>query len=143
MISPISHGSTLEQMEVFQTEPYVVAADVYGEPPHVGRGGWSWYTGSAGWMFRVAVESLMGLSIRDGKELHLCPSISADWPTCRLDYCLPACNTCYAITIENPERREHGIRSACCDGKEMLVKDGTAIVEINRDGATHEIVARL
>ena len=68
MISPISHTSTPDAVAIYQTEPYVVAADVYGEPPHVGRGGWTWYTGSAGWMFRVAIESIIGFSIEQGER---------------------------------------------------------------------------
>ena len=65
----VAHEHTRSSVDVYQTEPYVVAADVYGEPPHVGRGGWTWYTGSAGWMFRVAVESIFGLSIEHGRTL--------------------------------------------------------------------------
>ena len=68
MLSPVWHTATPERTDVYQTEPYVVAADIYGEPPHVGRGGWTWYTGSAGWMFRVAVESIFGLTIERGRR---------------------------------------------------------------------------
>ena len=77
MLSPVWHTATRERVDVYQTEPYVVAADIYGEPPHVGRGGWTWYTGSAGWMFRVAVESIFGLTIDRGRSLVIKPAISA------------------------------------------------------------------
>ncbi len=89
MLSPVWHTSTPERTETYQTEPYVVVADIYGEPPHVGRGGWTWYTGSAGWMFRVAVESIFGLSVDRGRALVVKPAISKSWPRCRMTYRLP------------------------------------------------------
>ena len=103
----VPSGTRVRQSEstVYQTEPYVVAADVYGEPPHVGRGGWTWYTGSAGWMFRVAVESIFGMSTEGGHTLVMNPSISAEWPQCRLTYRLPDGHTQYEIAIENPDRQ--------------------------------------
>ncbi|HYR08218.1 MAG TPA: hypothetical protein VEQ60_10635, partial [Longimicrobium sp.] len=69
MTSPVSHGRTPDEVAVYQAEPYVIAADVYGVEPHVGRGGWTWYTGSAGWMFRVALESVLGVTLRGGDAL--------------------------------------------------------------------------
>ena len=94
-------------MNVYQTEPYVVAADVYGEPPHVGRGGWTWYTGSAGWMFRVAVESIFGVSTEGGDTLVINPSISSAWPQCRLTYRLPDGKT----SLRNHDRESVGQRT--------------------------------
>ncbi len=85
MINPISHALTAEATAVYKVEPYVLAADVYGVAPHVGRGGWTWYTGSAGWMYRLLTESLLGLH-RVGETLHLQPCIPADWPEYRLQY---------------------------------------------------------
>ena len=76
MITPVWHARDKAATDVYQTEPYVVAADVYGEAPHVGRGGWTWYTGSAGWMFRVAVESILGFSTENGDTIVMNPSIS-------------------------------------------------------------------
>ena len=73
MLSPITHGRTPEEVEVYRAEPYVIAADVYGVAPHVGRGGWTWYTGSAGWMYRVALESLLGLTIVGGDAARAPP----------------------------------------------------------------------
>ena len=113
MLSPVWHTNTRTiGSDVYQTEPYVVAADVYGEPPHVGRGGWTWYTGSAGWMFRVAIESIFGMSIEGGQTLLVNPSISSDWPNCRLTYRLPDGDTRYDISIENPSGKEHGVSTA-------------------------------
>lgn len=143
LISPVTRTATAERVNVFQTEPYVVAADVYSEPPHVGRGGWTWYTGSAGWMFRVAVESILGLSVENGTTLVLRPAISAAWPGCRLNYRLPDGRTRYEITIENPAGKESGVTAATVDGRPARVVDGAARIELARDGETHRVVVRL
>jgi cyclic beta-1,2-glucan synthetase len=143
MLSPVSHTSTPEQTRIYQTEPYVVAADVYGEPPHVGRGGWTWYTGSAGWMFRVAVESIFGLSTAMGRRLVINPSISSAWPECRITYRLPDGKTSYEITIENPSGNERGVKAATLDGRPADVDDGKALVPLVRDGQRHRVMVRL
>ena len=143
MLSPVWHTSAKQQADIYQTEPYVVAADVYGEPPHVGRGGWTWYTGSAGWMFRVAVESIFGVSTEGGHTLVINPSISADWPRCRITYRLPDGHTRYDILIENPEGKEHGVSAATLDGKPTTVANGVARVPLATDGELHRVVVRL
>jgi cyclic beta-1,2-glucan synthetase len=139
MLSPVWHTATAERTAVYQTEPYVVAADVYGEPPHVGRGGWTWYTGSAGWMFRVAVESIFGLSIDGGHTLVIKPAISASWPKCRLMYRLPSESTCYEISVSNPHGRESGVTSATLDGAELVVNAGATRVPLVHDGRSHHV----
>ena len=143
MLSPVWHTSSKERTDVYKTEPYVVAADVYGEPPHVGRGGWTWYTGSAGWMFRVAVESIFGLSTESGRTLVVNPSISSAWPQCRLTYRLPDGKTRYEITIENPSGHERGVQHATLDGKPTVVENATARVPMERDGELHRVLVRL
>ncbi|WP_238346170.1 GH36-type glycosyl hydrolase domain-containing protein [Luteimonas saliphila] len=85
MINPVNHARDAGAIATYKVEPYVVAADVYAVPPHVGRGGWSWYTGSAGWMYRLIVESLLGLQ-RRGDTLRITPCIPADWPEYALRY---------------------------------------------------------
>jgi len=85
MINPANHALSAEGAELYKVEPYVLAADVYAVAPHTGRGGWSWYTGSAGWMYRLIVESLLGLR-REGEILHLAPCLPADWPDFRIRY---------------------------------------------------------
>ena len=85
IINPVNHALTAQGVATYKAEPYVVAADVYALAPHVGRGGWSWYTGSAGWMYRLIVESLLGLR-REGDTLHLAPCVPADWPAFRIQY---------------------------------------------------------
>ncbi|MGP1609668.1 MAG: GH36-type glycosyl hydrolase domain-containing protein, partial [Burkholderiales bacterium] len=96
LINPVAHGATPQGIAVYKAEPYVVAADVYGVKPHTGRGGWSWYTGSAGWFYRLVVESLLGLR-RDGTRLLLAPSMPAAWPGCAVHYRFG--ETMYHITI--------------------------------------------
>lgn len=85
MINPVNHARTAAGAALYKVEPYVVAADVYAMAPHAGRGGWSWYTGSAGWMYRLMLESLLGLR-RTGAYLQLAPCLPADWPGYTLDY---------------------------------------------------------
>ncbi len=85
MINPVNHGKTAEEISVYKVEPYVIAADVYAREPHVGRGGWTWYTGSAGWMYRLITESFLGLQ-KEGNKLRLVPCIPADWESYTVHY---------------------------------------------------------
>jgi cyclic beta-1,2-glucan synthetase len=88
MLSPVSHSADPESVRRYQVEPYVVAADVYGVEPHVGRGGWTWYTGSSGWMYRVALESVLGVRLEHGQKLVVRPCIPDDWPGFTLSWTL-------------------------------------------------------
>ncbi|TAN39363.1 MAG: cyclic beta 1-2 glucan synthetase [Nitrospirae bacterium] len=85
MINPVNHASSPEAVATYKVEPYVAAADVYAVPPHIGRGGWTWYTGSAGWMYRLILESLLGLRL-DVDRLHFTPCLPADWGSFKLHY---------------------------------------------------------
>jgi cellobiose phosphorylase len=85
MINPVNHGRSPAEIAVYKVEPYVVAADVYAVAPHIGRGGWTWYTGSAAWMYRLIVESLLGLRL-DADKLWLSPCLPADWPDFTIHY---------------------------------------------------------
>src|SRR3546814_11352668 len=85
MINPVNHARTPEGVATYMAEPYVVSADVYAVAPHTGRGGWSWYTGSAGWMYRLIVESLLGLRLEAGK-LRFAPVLPPEWDGFRMDY---------------------------------------------------------
>ena len=98
MINPINHGAAPEAIATYKVEPYVVAADVYGAPPHTGRGGWTWYTGSAGWMYRLILERLLGL-VREGDALTLAPCLPADWKSCKVHYMYR--ETQYHVTFTN------------------------------------------
>jgi cellobiose phosphorylase len=85
MINPVSHSATPEAMQTYKAEPYAIAADVYAVAPHTGRGGWSWYTGSAGWMYRLVVESLLGVRL-EGQALRFEPCLPAGWPGFTMRY---------------------------------------------------------
>jgi cellobiose phosphorylase len=96
MINPINRTQSAVAVATYKVEPYVMAADVYAAAPHVGRGGWTWYTGSAGWMYRLAVESLLGLK-REGDKLRIAPCLPADWPGFKLRYRYR--DTVYSIAV--------------------------------------------
>ena len=85
MINPVNHARSPEAIATYKVEPYVVAADVYALSPHTGRGGWTWYTGSAGWMYRLIVESLLGLRLEVDK-LRFAPCLPADWKGFKVHY---------------------------------------------------------
>jgi cyclic beta-1,2-glucan synthetase len=93
----------------YGAEPYVVAADVYGEPPHVGRAGWTWYTGAAGWMYRVALESILGFRVSGGNTIHLEPCVPDEWPEFTIEYRIPGEETRYVIHVVNPDGMSRGI----------------------------------
>ena len=106
MINPVNHGTSSERTAVYKVEPYVVAADVYAVAPHTGRGGWTWYTGSAGWMYRLIMESLLGLRLT-GDRLHFAPCLPADWPAFWLRYRFR--ETHYHITVGQTRAAEAGM----------------------------------
>ena len=85
LINPITHGKDAKIMNLYKVEPYVVSADVYSQPPHNGRGGWSWYTGAAGWMYRLMLEDMLGVQIRDG-ELEIKPCLPEGWEDVKVTY---------------------------------------------------------
>jgi cyclic beta-1,2-glucan synthetase len=139
MLSPVSHARTPEQVAVYKVEPYVIAADVYGADPHVGCGGWTWYTGSAGWMFRVAVESILGLGIENGKTLTIQPCVPKDWPGFKIRYRIPGEKTRYEIEVVNPEGRTLEVASGQIDGDPVPIENGVARIPLSRDGAVHRV----
>lgn len=96
IINPVNHGRNPEEVSRYQVEPYVVAADVYAAPDFVGRGGWTWYTGSAAWMYRLMLESLLGINVENG-TLRIAPCLPADWDSCIVRY--RHINTNYSINI--------------------------------------------
>ena len=119
-------------MPADRVEPYVVTADVYGASQHLGRGGWTWYTGSAGWMYRVAVESILGLRLL-GDRFRVEPTIPNDWPRYELRY---RCGgTTYTIVVENPERVSRGVGRVELDGSELPSGE----IPILADGRQHDV----
>jgi cellobiose phosphorylase len=135
MLSPVSHALTPEAVATYQVEPYVIAADIYGADPHVGRGGWTWYTGSAGWMYRVALESVLGFTLQGGDSIHLKPVVPKAWPSFSIRYRLPDGATVVEITV----RHADGAASATLDGKPLSVVDGAAVVPLHADGGLHRV----
>lgn len=116
MLNPINHTLTPDDADRYKVEPYVVAADVYSAPPHAGRGGWTWYTGSAGWMYRAGLEGIVGLT-RKGDTLCLNPCLPPCWPELTLTITLGAAR--YTVSIVNPDATGKGIRSACLNGTQL------------------------
>ena len=135
LLNPVGHGDSTGGVATYQGEPYVIAADVYGAPPHQGRAGWTWYTGSAGWMFRVALESILGVTIHEGKTLVLCPCIPADWPGFSVWYRLPDGRTRYHILVN----RTVGATTARGEGLLVRVEDGAVLVELRFDEGSHRV----
>jgi cyclic beta-1,2-glucan synthetase len=113
LLNPINHALTPADADRYKVEPYVVAADVYSSPPHAGRGGWTWYTGSAGWMYRAGIEGIVGLT-RRGDTLCLNPCFPPAWPELTVTIVLGKAR--YAITILNPDGAGKHVRSAQVDG---------------------------
>ncbi len=139
MLNPIHHAQTPAEVAVYRVEPYVVAADVYGADPHVGRGGWTWYTGAAGWFYRVALESILGFSVADGRTLVLTPRIPASWPGFTLRYRLPDRVTCYHVTVVNEGSAQGIVAAATLDGAALVPEHGRLRVPLVSDGVRHEL----
>ncbi|MGM0587003.1 MAG: GH36-type glycosyl hydrolase domain-containing protein [Bacteroidota bacterium] len=139
MLLPYSGALTEEGAQRYKVEPYAVAADVYSVDPHQGRGGWTWYTGSAGWMYRLIIESLLGLKVREGTELILDPRIPGSWDRFSLYYQIPNKATRYAITVSNPHGVEMGIRKVMLDGEAQEPSKDKAVIPIHNDGKEHEV----
>jgi cyclic beta-1,2-glucan synthetase len=133
LLNPVSHTSTRSGVHRYKVEPYVVAADVYAEGPHVGRGGWTWYTGSAGWMHRVGLEWILGFRVR-GATLHLDPCIPRAWSGFEIRFRYHSAT--YDIRVENPRGVPRGVSYAELDGKVLA---GGAAIELADDGATHRV----
>lgn len=138
LLNPINHAATTAEAERYKVEPYVVAADVYSVAPHVGRGGWTWYTGSAGWMYRAGIESILGLRQQVDK-LILDPCIPANWPGFTLK--VRHGETSYDIEVENASGINRGIGQAVLDGAEVKAPRGPLTLAL--DGKAHRLKVTL
>ncbi len=132
LLNPLYSADTPERMARYRVEPYVVAADVYSVAPHVGRGGWAWYTGSAAWLARVGLEALLGLR-RQGRVLRVEPCIPRDWPGYELRYRHGA--TVYCIAVENPEGINRGVQRVELDGAPLAGRE----IPLLDDGQEHAV----
>jgi cyclic beta-1,2-glucan synthetase len=130
LLNPIHHGSEAADIARYKVEPYVMCADLYAIQPHIGRGGWTWYTGAAGWMYRLSLETLLGLR-REGEYLYLTPCIPADWDSYKIHYRYQ--DTFYHITVKRASSTDSGQGAASergvrvdgvdCAGRIALVDD--------------------
>jgi cyclic beta-1,2-glucan synthetase len=136
MLNPILRSDTTGKLERYRVEPYVVAADISGQASSLGQGGWTWYTGSAAWMYRLGLERILGLR-RMGAALHIDPCIPARWPGYRIEYRYG--RSLYRIDVDNPDGVMRGVRETHLDG--MLLPGGR--IPLTDDGATHSVRVRL
>jgi cyclic beta-1,2-glucan synthetase len=136
MLNPINHTRTPGDVERYKTEPYVTAGDVYAHPQHAGRGGWTWYTGSAGWMYQAGVESILGLR-RRGDHFAMDPCIPSLWPGFTIEWRVGS--TRYLIEVTNPDSCCRGVVSAELDGVACQA-DAIPLVE---DGCEHHVVIQM
>jgi len=134
LLNPINRSSTRTAVRRYKVEPYVVAADVYSVAPHVGRGGWTWYTGSAGWLYRAGIEAILGLHI-EGTQLLLTPCIPKEWP--RFDAVFRYRSTRYDISVVNPNGVCHGVAAASLDG--LPLPSGEPRIQLLDDGTNHRV----
>jgi cyclic beta-1,2-glucan synthetase len=136
MLNPVNHARHPADVARYRIEPYVLAGDVHGSAAHRGRGGWSWYSGSAGWMYRAGLESILGLR-RTGPTFAVDPCIPTAWPGCHISW--RHLDTQYEVSVSNPERRCRGVLEATLDG---AATDHRAIPLVN-DGRVHEVAVLL
>jgi len=138
MINPINHGDSDAAIATYKVEPYVIAADVYGVAPHTGRGGWTWYTGSAGWMYRFIIESLLGLRIQANK-LSFTPCLPPDWTQFTLRYRYR--ETFYVIAVRQVETAESeaGMTTVTIDG----IEQSEPIITLVDDRQDHDVEIRI
>lgn len=135
MLNPVYHADSQAAVDRYKVEPYVACADIYSIPPHVGRGGWTWYTGSAGWMYRVMLEFLLGFRVQ-GTSLLLEPCIPHGWPAFEIRFQYRSAR--YEIRVENPLGVCGGVFAMKLDGKVIGV-NGKATVQLSDDGAMHTV----
>ncbi|HKQ59134.1 MAG TPA: glycosyl transferase, partial [Candidatus Eisenbacteria bacterium] len=135
-LSPVSHG--MSALGAYQVEPYVVAADVYANPQHMGRGGWTWYTGSAGWMLRVLLEELLGVSIEDGRTLVLRAACPREWPGFRVRLRPFGRAGTWDVEVGRGDEMGAGPR-ATVDGRPVALADGVARIPLVEDGLDHRV----
>ena len=132
MVNSINHTRTAEELEIYKTEPYAVVADVYSNPQHVGRGGWTWYTGAAGWLYRAALENILGFH-KYGASLIIEPCIPGNWKEFEITYHYKTAT--YHIKVENPHGASGGSVKIEVDGETLPSNR----IELADDGLTHNV----
>ena len=140
LLNPIDHSDSPEAVARYKVEPYVACADVYSVAPHVGRGGWTWYTGSAAWLYRAGLEAVLGFHLQ-GDHLRVDPCVPKTWPGFQITYRHGAQRaTCYEISVENPDKVCSGVKRIELDGQTLGVDEPVALVD---DGKTHQLCVTL
>jgi cyclic beta-1,2-glucan synthetase len=132
LLNPINHSSTRAGLHKYKVEPYVTTGDVYAMPPHTGRGGWTWYSGSAGWMYRAALENILGFKL-SGDRLRIDPCIPRGWREFEIKY--RRGNTTYRIRVNNPHGLSRGVISVELDG---IIQEDDRLL-LSGDGQDHEV----
>ncbi len=133
MMNPINHGNSNAAIHRYRVEPYVVCGDLYSMPPQVGRGGWTWYSGSAGWMYRIALEGILGFNVCAG-NLKLDPCIPRGWPGFEITYLYRSSR--YEIRIENPKGISRNVVTTELDGQALPT---AGLIPLADDGQTHPV----
>jgi cyclic beta-1,2-glucan synthetase len=134
ILNPVNHANTRAGMQRYKVEPYVACADIYSMPPHVGRGGWTWYTGSAGWMYRAGLEWILGFRLRD-RELVIEPCIPTAWKGYEMSFKYHSSR--YDIAVENPRGVSHGVTRIEVDGEAL--NNGASRIALTDDGTVHQV----
>ncbi|KQZ79291.1 glycosyl transferase family 36 [Rhodanobacter sp. Root561] len=137
LLNPINHGSSAEAIARYKVEPYVVCADVYSVTPHIGRGGWTWYTGSAAWLYRAGLEAVLGFHLR-GDRLRIAPCIPKAWDGFRISY--RHRGTIHEIEVRNPEHVCRGVLQVEMDGQTL---DAAEPIALATDGTVHRLCITL
>ncbi|HZK19891.1 MAG TPA: cyclic beta 1-2 glucan synthetase, partial [Treponemataceae bacterium] len=122
LLNPIYHADTAEKAQTYRVEPYVLCADIYSKEPYIGRGGWTWYTGSSSWYYRLGIEAMLGFTKIDN-TLRIEPVIPETWDSFKLTYRYE--KSTYAITVENPNKKQSGLTKLIIDGKTMPTNEIT------------------
>ena len=134
LINPIKHAATRAGVHRYKVEPYVACGDVYSEPAHLGRGGWTWYTGSAGWMYRAGLEWMLGFRLR-GATLQIDPGIPKAWRQFEIVFRYHSAR--YEIAVENPHGVSRGVNQVVLDGK--LLEGNPVLIPLSDDGKSHAV----
>jgi cyclic beta-1,2-glucan synthetase len=136
LLNPIFQSDTQEKVAEYRVEPYVMCADIYSQPPYLRRGGWTWYTGSASWMYRLGLEAILGIK-RMGDKLKIDPCIPPEWPGFEVNYRFGSSQ--YKISVENPHNVDKGVQEVLLDGNPLQ----NNLVRLSDDGQTHKVKVTL
>ncbi|MFD2272179.1 GH36-type glycosyl hydrolase domain-containing protein [Undibacterium arcticum] len=134
MLNPVNHSCTRAGAHAYKVEPYVIAADIYAESPHVRRGGWTWYTGAAGWLYRAQTEWLLGIRIQAG-NLKIDPCIPRHWRNYKVNYRHGSAT--YEIHVANPNGVMRGVASLTLD--RQVLPQGQSAITLVDDGKRHRV----